>query len=122
MSVINCGARLIHTEETMEPIKENKFWSKAKLAFRQAGEVIALEAAKAWYVANSPATPAEAKAILYGALAYFILPFDAIPDGLPVIGFTDDLAVLTAAIRVTNQYMTEEVLMQARASVKRFLG
>jgi len=39
-------------------------------------------------------TPRHVQATLLGAIAYFILPFDFIPDMLPVLGFTDDAAVL----------------------------
>ena len=37
---------------------------------------------------------------LLGALAYFIAPFDILPDVLPIVGLTDDAAVLAAAIKL----------------------
>jgi len=46
------------------------------------------------------------KATLIGAIAYFILPIDAIPDVLPVIGFTDDAAVLATAIKLVASSIT----------------
>ena len=45
------------------------------------------------------------KATLLGALAYFVLPLDAIPDVLPVIGFTDDAAVLATAIKLVASHI-----------------
>ena len=45
------------------------------------------------------------KATLVGALAYFVLPIDAIPDVLPVLGFTDDAAVLAAAIKLVASHI-----------------
>lgn len=54
----------------------------------------------AYYCAYDRATPLQVKATLIGAIAYFVLPFDAIPDVLPVLGFTDDAAVLAAAIKL----------------------
>ncbi|MGF1605953.1 MAG: YkvA family protein [Rhodothalassiaceae bacterium] len=52
----------------------------------------------AYYCARDPLTPATAKAILMAALAYFVLPFDLIPDMLAGLGLSDDTAVLMAAI------------------------
>ena len=46
------------------------------------------------------------KATLFGAIAYFVLPFDAIPDMLPVLGFTDDAAVLATAIKLVANHIT----------------
>lgn len=52
----------------------------------------------AYLCAFDPATPRRVRLTLLGALAYFVTPLDAVPDLLAVIGFTDDVAVLTAAI------------------------
>ena len=52
----------------------------------------------AYYCAFDRDTPLPVKATLLGALAYFVLPLDAIPDVLPVIGFTDDAAVLATSL------------------------
>ena len=51
-----------------------------------------------YYAARDPETPLAAKGVMMGALAYFVLPMDAIPDLLAGIGFTDDAAVITAVI------------------------
>ena len=60
----------------------------------------------AYYCAFDRDTPAHVKAALIGALAYFVLPFDGIPDFLPLIGFTDDAAVLAGAIRLVSGHIT----------------
>ncbi|SDB73994.1 YkvA family protein [Belnapia rosea] len=106
----------------MDPTDPAAFWTKAKAVLRQAGEAVVLEATKAWYVAQDPATPTHAKAMLYGALTYFVLPTDAVPDALPIIGFSDDLAALSAALYATNTWITPGTLDQARASVRRLFG
>lgn len=106
----------------MEKIDETAFWRTAKAAFRGAGSAVALEVMKAWHLAQDPSTTRQTKAILYGALAYFVLPIDAVPDILPIVGFTDDAAALTAALVATNAAMTDEVLARARASVQRLFG
>jgi uncharacterized membrane protein YkvA (DUF1232 family) len=52
----------------------------------------------AFYCATDPSTERKVKLVLMGALAYFVMPADVIPDVLPVIGFTDDAAVIAAAL------------------------
>jgi uncharacterized membrane protein YkvA (DUF1232 family) len=59
------------------------------------------------------------KAVLVGALAYFVLPFDAIPDALPLVGFTDDAAVLLTALRMVAGHMRAEHREAARAALAR---
>jgi uncharacterized membrane protein YkvA (DUF1232 family) len=54
-----------------------------------------------------------------GALAYFVLPFDFVPDMLPLIGFTDDAAVLVTAIKVVAAHVTPEHREAARALLAR---
>ena len=80
------------------------FWSTLKRAARQvpfAENVVA-----AYYCAFDPATPTKVRAILLGALAYFVLPFDAIPDFIAGIGFTDDASVLLLAIATVSAHIT----------------
>jgi uncharacterized membrane protein YkvA (DUF1232 family) len=60
----------------------------------------------AYYCALDPATPTRVRAMLLAALAYFILPFDFIPDMLPVIGFADDAALLAATIALVSSHIT----------------
>ncbi len=62
------------------------------------------------------------KAVLVGALAYFVLPTDHIPDVLPVIGYTDDAAVLAAAIKLVASHITPEHREAARRMLARMHG
>src|SRR3954469_12579282 len=72
------------------------FWPKMrKLATKVP---FAADALSLWWCAKDPTTPTAAKGMMFAALAYFVLPLDAIPDVLPAIGFTDDAAVITALI------------------------
>jgi uncharacterized membrane protein YkvA (DUF1232 family) len=92
------------------------FWPKltrnlARLPFAE--QVLA-----AWYCAFDPATPLKVKATLFGALAYFVLPFDGIPDVLLGIGFTDDLAVLMAAMTLVRSHITQSHREQARTKLE----
>lgn len=62
----------------------------------------------AYYCAFDRTTPLAVKATLVGAIAYFVLPIDAIPDVMPILGFTDDAAVLTTALRLVASHVTPE--------------
>src|ERR1700759_5022987 len=73
----------------------------------------------AYYCAFDRQTPRHVQATLLGALAYVVLPFDFVPDMLPVLGFTDDAAVLATAIRMVANHITTEHREAARAKLKR---
>jgi uncharacterized membrane protein YkvA (DUF1232 family) len=62
----------------------------------------------AYYCAFDRATPLQVKAALVGALAYFVLPFDGVPDVLPLLGYTDDAAVLLTALRMVAGHLRPE--------------
>jgi uncharacterized membrane protein YkvA (DUF1232 family) len=96
------------------------FW--AKLRRVGAGLPFAEDLLAAYYCAFDRDTPLQVKAALIGALAYFVLPFDVIPDVLPVIGFTDDAAVLATAIRLVAGRITPAHRAAARAALERVLA
>jgi uncharacterized membrane protein YkvA (DUF1232 family) len=73
----------------------------------------------AYYCAFDHATPLQVKAALVGALAYFVLPFDGIPDVLPLLGYTDDAAVLLTALRMVAGHLRPEHREAARREIAR---
>ncbi len=75
----------------------------------------------AYYCAFDKETPRHVQAALLGAIAYFILPFDFIPDMLPVLGYTDDAAVLATAIKLVAAHITDDHREAARAALRRGL-
>ena len=88
------------------------FWLKLKRVVAQIPFAEYLIAA--YYCAFDKNTPLPVKATLLGAIAYFVLPMDAIPDFIPVIGYTDDAAVLAAAIKVVSDHITPAHRQAAR--------
>jgi len=103
--------------ETQEKMVREGLWTKLRRAI---GSIdFAREAVAAWYCARDPATPARVKAILIGALAYFILPTDVIPDVLIGLGFTDDAAVFWAAWQAVSSHITEDHRQQADIALER---
>lgn len=101
---------------------EDGFWSKVVKYAKTAGQEVIEKALWLYYAAQNSQTPAWAKATIYGALGYFILPIDAIPDVLPAAGYTDDLGVLAAAIGAVSIYITEDVKRQASAKLLDWFG
>ena len=93
-----------------------EFWARIKTLGRKvpfAEDIVA-----AAYCASDPATPSRVKLLIVGALAYFVMPFDAIPDFLPLVGFTDDAAVIAATIAAVRAHLREDHWEKARE----FLG
>ena len=93
------------------------FWDKAKQV--AARLPFAEDLLAAYYCALDHGTPVQVKAMLFAALAYFVLPFDFFPDLLPLIGFTDDMAVLLIALRLISSNMRPEHREAARAALER---
>ena len=93
------------------------FWRKLGAAFARIP--FAEDLLAAYYCAFDRTTPLRVKGVLVAALAYFVLPFDAVPDFLPVLGFTDDAAVLATAIRLVATHITDVHREAARAALKR---
>lgn len=85
---------------------KSTFWPTLKRAVRQipfSRDVVA-----AYYCAFDPTTPLRTRGILLGALAYFVMPFDMVPDVLAVVGFSDDVAVLTAAFAAISGQIKDD--------------
>ena len=98
-----------------ERIVREGFWQKL---LRFAGKVpFSDDAAAAYFCATDPATPSKVKGILLAALAYFVMPFDVIPDFIAGLGFTDDAAVLAMAIGLVAKHITPEHRAKARAAL-----
>lgn len=93
-------------------IVEERFWKKL---LRYAGKIpFAEDLAAAYFCTVDPATPSRVKGILLAALAYFVLPFDAIPDFLAGFGFTDDAAVLATALGLVTGHIKPRHRSRAR--------
>jgi uncharacterized membrane protein YkvA (DUF1232 family) len=93
----------------------SKFWA----TLRKAANFIPFseDLVAAFYCAFDPATPHRVRAILLGALAYFVLPFDVVPDFIAGLGFTDDVTVLVAAIATVSAHITAEHRAKARRAL-----
>ena len=96
------------------------FWTKARRV--AAALPFAEDLLTAYYCAFDRATPRHVQAALLGALAYFVLPFDVIPDMMPVLGFTDDAAVLATAFKLVSSHIRPEHRDAAKQAIARGLA
>jgi uncharacterized membrane protein YkvA (DUF1232 family) len=102
-----------HDDETLR----RNFWRKAG---RVAARIpFSEDLLAAYYCAFDHRTPLKVKGTLIGALVYFVLPMDAMPDIMPVLGFTDDAAVIATAIKLVASHMRPEHRTAARDAVAR---
>ena len=103
-----------------EALVNQGFWDKLR---KTLGQVPFIEdALAAYYCATDGKTPIYVKAVLMGALAYFIVPYDVIPDFIPGLGFTDDAAILATAISAVRSALRPEHFDAARAFLKKGSG
>jgi uncharacterized membrane protein YkvA (DUF1232 family) len=107
-----------HVATNEERVRRD-FWRKAaRVAARLP---FAEDLLAAYYCAFDQATPFRVRAALVGALAYFVLPFDFVPDFLPVLGFADDAAVLATALHMVAGHMRPEHREAAKRALERGL-
>ena len=94
------------------------FWPK----FRKVASKVpfAADALSVYYAARDPLTPIASKGMMLAALAYFILPADAIPDIIPGLGFTDDAAVFGALIGLLGRTLKPHHKAAAQGLLERF--
>jgi uncharacterized membrane protein YkvA (DUF1232 family) len=98
-----------------ERVVRRGFWSKLK---RTASQLpFAEDLLAAYYCAFDRETPFQVRAVLLGALAYFVMPIDVVPDLLPVLGFADDAAVLAAAVKLVSDAILPEHREAARRKI-----
>jgi len=98
------------------------FWRKLGQYAGVAGRELVEKALLMYYAARRDETPAWARATIYGALGYFIAPFDAVVDMTPVVGYSDDLGVLALAFATVAHYIDDGVRARAAERMRRWFG
>ncbi len=101
---------------------ERRFWRKLGGQASAAGRQALEKALWLYYAAQSPDTPKWARRTIYGALGYFVLPLDAIPDFAPLVGYTDDLTVMAAALTAVAFAIDDKVKQRANDALARWMG
>lgn len=102
---------------------DNRLWKKIERVAKKVGATVLLPVFTLYYMLQDDKVSLQHKAYIVGALGYFILPIDLIPDGiLPVIGFTDDIAVMTLVLKLVKDSITPEIKARANARVSEIIG
>ena len=96
---------------------EASLWKKILKYGRKAGISVIYAGLLLYYLLQKEGLPLRVKAAIIGALGYFILPIDALPDMLVGLGYTDDLAVLLMMLKYCSKYMDEGVKAKAKAKI-----
>lgn len=105
-------AKKINYSEYQDEFTEPKFWDKITEVAKIAGRTVILNALILYYLLMDPDVPIRYKTIIIGALGYFILPLDAVPDFVPG-GYVDDAGALVAVIKMLNMSITPQIREKA---------
>ena len=89
---------------------------------KKAGQKLVYAALLLYYVLKSPVVTKGDKTKIVGALGYFILPLDILPDFIPVVGFTDDLSAILLALHAVWKNITPEIKAMAAAKASELFG
>jgi len=111
-----------NTDSTPPEYSEESFWDKLKHFAASAGKDVVEKALVLYFALQSNRVPAWAKTVIVGALAYFISPVDAIPDLLPIVGYTDDLGALAAALGMVAVHIDDDMRKQAKQKLCEWFG
>lgn len=109
-------------EDLARGYSEGKYWRKLMRFARVAGKEVVEKTLWLYYAAQDDKVPAWARTVIYSALAYFIIPTDAIPDFTPAVGYADDLGAIMVALTTVAAYITPQVKRQAAAKMRDWFG
>ena len=101
---------------------ENKFWKKVQRIARKVGATVMRPVLQLYYLLHDEHVPLQHKAYIIGALGYFILPLDFIPETiLAMIGYTDDIAVMGLVVKLVKDSLTPEIKAKVEAKITELL-
>ena len=109
-------------ESYQKNYSQNEFFDKILNYAKDIGASIIYKALQLYYVSQKPDVPIKVKATIYGALGYLILPFDLVPDVIPVVGYGDDAAALVFALGVAHMYIDEDIRRKAKDKLVAIFG
>lgn len=111
-----------NTDKYKKNYSESGMWAKIGKFSSKMGKDTVLNVLKLYYAMKLGKATAAQIAIIIGAIGYLISPIDAIPDVIPVLGFTDDAGVLVAAIKMVGSCSDPEVVAAAEAKLKEWFN
>ena len=109
-------------EKYQEHYDESKFGSRLPKVARKAGSKLVYAVLLLYYVLRSKTVSKADKSKIYGALGYFLLPLDILPDFIPLAGYTDDLTAIIWAVHTVWKNLTPDIKAQAAAKTREWFG
>lgn len=110
--------RLTNVEQYQSLYSESSLLNKITNVAKRAGINLIYAALILYYILDSDQIKTQDKAKIWGALGYFILPIDLIPDTIPVVGYSDDLVAILWALKAVSDNITPEIQSKAKTKVK----
>ena len=110
------------TKQYEQHYNESSFWNKVLSMAKKAGLKLIYLALLLYYTLESRNVSKTDKAIIIGALGYFILPFDVIPDYIPFIGYTDDMTILYYAYKRVKTNINDHIREKAKNKLDSIFG
>jgi len=101
---------------------ESSLFAKLARYGAAAGREVVEKVLWLWFASRRPELPVWARTAVYGALAYFVLPTDAIPDLIPALGYTDDIGVLSYALVTIARYVDADVRRRTAVVLSRLFA
>jgi uncharacterized membrane protein YkvA (DUF1232 family) len=111
------AAKVAKNSDYNSYFSEEGFRKKVKVHYKSAGFKLLESVISLYFSFRDSDTPKWAKSVILGALGYFILPIDIIPDFIPIAGFTDDVATIAAAFATVALYVKNEHISKAKKTV-----
>lgn len=114
--------RLDDAKQYGEYYDENRFWEKVKRIAKRTGQTVLRPVLLLYYMMQDRNISIKDKAYIIGALGYFVLPIDLLPDFIAGLGYTDDLAVIGLLIKHLHDSITPEIEMRADMKMDELMG
>ena len=113
---------MVNVKEYEKQYSEEKFWSKVTIVAKKAGIKVIYMALLLYYALDSTSLSVKDRALIIGALGYFILPLDLVSDLMPAIGFLDDAAILLAIVKLLIVGIDNKVVALAKGKLSQWYG
>ncbi|MBO4400297.1 MAG: DUF1232 domain-containing protein [Selenomonadaceae bacterium] len=116
------GYKKADVDKFAKNYSERGLFDKITGNVKKAGLSLIYKALQLFYVAKNPNVPMKIRAAIIAPLGYFISPIDFIPDLVPIMGYTDDAAIIATAMVIAQAYVNEEVKRSAREKIRSLFG
>ncbi|MBM7704366.1 YkvA family protein [Metabacillus iocasae] len=109
-------------KKAQKHFSDDRFWAKVKRVGKKAGSSVIYAVLLLYYTLQKPEVPKKTKGMIIGALGYFILPLDLIPDLMAGVGYTDDLGALGIALLQVAMYIDDDIKQKSKEKLADWFG